>query len=88
MKVICPCCGKPGQQRLLELSEFECERAYAVMLAKHVTREQLLGKHRAAIDYIAPGLSDWLTDLPRREKRIAEEKADPFYAFRDLALTT
>ena len=57
---ICLCCGQsvltPGKPMTPE----RAERALAMFEALGLTREDLLGKHRAQIDYQSPGFAEWL----------------------------
>jgi hypothetical protein len=59
-KNVCLCCGKaifaPGKPMTPE----RAERALAMFEALGLTREDLLGKHRAQIDYQSPGFAEWL----------------------------
>jgi hypothetical protein len=56
----CLCCGQqlygPGKPMTPE----RCERALEMFTALGLTREDLLGKHRAQIDYQSPGFAEWL----------------------------
>jgi hypothetical protein len=58
---MCLCCG---QVILLQPSKpmtpERMERALQIFTALGLTREDLLGKHRAQLDYQAPGMAAWL----------------------------
>jgi hypothetical protein len=57
---ICPCCDRPAQRRAEPLTEKDCLLSYAKMLAKGWTSDRLLAERSEDLDYIAPGLTDWL----------------------------
>lgn len=56
----CLCCGQqlagPGKP----IAPERCERAWSWFEALGFTREDLLTKHRAQLDYQAPGFAEWL----------------------------
>jgi hypothetical protein len=56
----CPCCGKMTPGRSTPIPPADCARSYLVMLGKGVSRESMLGEHRATFDAIAPGLTAWV----------------------------
>ena len=61
---ICPCCERPSVPRPTPISAAECEKAFGWLYAKGWTRARLLAERRDDIDYLAPGLSDWLRAQP------------------------
>jgi hypothetical protein len=59
-KHVCLCCGQSVTQRGKPITPERCERALEMFTALGLTREDLLGKHRAQIDYQSPGFAEWL----------------------------
>ena len=55
----CLCCGQTVTQSK-SMTQEDCARALRMFEAMGVTRGDLLGKHRAKIDYQAPGFAAWL----------------------------
>jgi hypothetical protein len=56
----CLCCGhemtKPGDR----ITPKRAERALKIFTALGLTRDSLLGAHRAQLEYQAPGFIEWL----------------------------
>lgn len=61
---ICPCCDRPALPRPTPITESECLLSYAAMVHKGWTRERLLAEKSEDLDYISPGLTDWLRKFP------------------------
>jgi hypothetical protein len=60
-KDICLCCGQTVlARRDACLTPEKAERDLALFEALGYTRESLLTKHRAQIDYQLPGFAEWL----------------------------
>lgn len=58
--VICPCCDRPAKPRAEPITPAECVKALARMKRKGWTAARLLAERRADLDFIAPGLTDYL----------------------------
>jgi hypothetical protein len=56
----CLCCGQPVTQRGEPITPERAARALAIFTALGFTREALLTKHRAQLDYQSPGFAEWL----------------------------
>lgn len=57
----CPCCELPVlQPRATPISESECHIGFAIMRRRGWTTERLLTERGADLDYMAPGMTDWL----------------------------
>ena len=56
----CLCCGQPVTERGKPITPERALKAYAFFIALGFTREELLGKHRAQLDYQSPGFIEWL----------------------------
>jgi hypothetical protein len=57
----CLCCGQSIVQTPdKRMTPERCEKALAAFEALGLTRADLLGPHRAKIDYQAPGFAEWL----------------------------
>ena len=61
---ICPCCERPARRRVTAITDAEKLKSYGKMLTKGWTRDRLLAERAEDLDYIAPGLTDWLRLLP------------------------
>ena len=59
-KNVCLCCGQAVLKRGNPMTPERCARALEMFTALGLTREDLLGKHRAQIDYQSPGFAEWL----------------------------
>jgi hypothetical protein len=57
---VCLCCGQSVTQRGKPMTTDRAIRALRMFEALGLTREDLLGKHRAQIDYQSPGFAEWL----------------------------
>jgi hypothetical protein len=58
---LCLCCDQPIKQKKRCKNP---EAAWALLDAMGYTREDLLGKYLANIDFTQAGLSDWLREQP------------------------
>lgn len=57
----CPCCGLViRQRRPTRITDAEAARGFRLMQWRGHTRESLLRDHSEALDYGAPGMTDWL----------------------------
>lgn len=56
----CLCCGQPVKQPGKPITPERAEKSLKVFLARGLTREELLTKHRAQLDYQAPGFIEWM----------------------------
>jgi hypothetical protein len=56
----CPCCDKPAIRRIEPITDAEAERGWSIMARRGWTVTQLLNERSSDLDYIAPGLTDWL----------------------------
>jgi hypothetical protein len=59
-KHTCLCCGQAVLQQGKPITPERAERALQMFEALGYTREALLTKHRAQIDYQSPGFAEWL----------------------------
>jgi hypothetical protein len=59
-KNVCLCCGQPVLKQGNPITPERAARALLIFNALGLTRADLLGKHREAIDYQSPGFSAWL----------------------------
>ena len=56
----CLCCGQPVLKRGNPITHERAVRALHIFEALGFTREALLSKHRAQLDYQSPGFAEWL----------------------------
>jgi hypothetical protein len=56
----CLCCGQAVAKRGDSITPERAEKALRVFTALGLTFEELLGKHRAQLEYQSPGFVDWL----------------------------
>jgi hypothetical protein len=57
---ICLCCMQLTSQRVNRVTPEEAAKRYELLEAIGYTRESLLNKHRAQLDYQMPGMAQWL----------------------------
>jgi hypothetical protein len=63
---LCLCCGQRVEERGKPVTPERAIRAVAALEALGFTKDALLTKHRAQIDYQSPGLAEWLIAEARR----------------------
>ncbi len=56
----CLCCGQPVMERGNPVTPERTERALAIFEALDLSPDDLLTRHRAQLDYQAPGFVEWL----------------------------
>jgi hypothetical protein len=54
------CCGQPVTQRGKPITPERALKALNLFLALGLSREDLLTKHRAQLEYQSPGFIEWL----------------------------
>lgn len=59
-KHTCLCCGQAVFERGNPITPERAARSLQIFEALGFTREDLLAKHRAQLDYQAPGFAEWL----------------------------
>lgn len=57
---MCPCCEQPAQRRTTPITEDEAMRGFVLMAQRGWTAERLLAERADDIEFIAPGMNDWL----------------------------
>jgi hypothetical protein len=57
---LCLCCGQRVEEQGKPITPERAERAFNILAALGFTRDALLTKHRAQIDYQSPGLAEYL----------------------------
>ena len=60
----CLCCGLTIKERRPPVTPERAEKALRIFTALGLSREELLGKHRAQLDYQSPGFVEWLEARP------------------------
>lgn len=60
----CLCCGQPVTERGKPITPERAERSLRIFRALGLTRDELIGKHRAQLDYQSPGFVEWLERSP------------------------
>jgi hypothetical protein len=71
----CLCCGQPVLKRGNPITPERAERALAIFTGLGFSRDDLLGKHRAQLDYQSPGFAEWLEARPEEADREAVSDA-------------
>lgn len=56
----CLCCGQLVKARGQPTTPERAEKSLKIFTALGLTRDELLTKHRAQLDYQSPGFIDWL----------------------------
>ena len=56
----CLCCGQAVTERRPPITPERAEKALGIFLALGLSRDELLTKHRAQLDYQSPGFVEWL----------------------------
>ena len=56
----CLCCGQRVKERRPPITPERAEKALRIFLALGLSRDELLGKHRAQLEYQSPGFAEWL----------------------------
>ena len=56
----CLCCGQPVKEPGQPITPERAAKVYRFFLALGLTRDELLTKHRAQLDYQSPGFVEWL----------------------------
>ena len=57
---ICLCCGQIAPLRMNRVTPEEAVARFELLEALGFTRESLLTKHRAQLEWQLPGLAEWL----------------------------
>jgi hypothetical protein len=56
----CPCCELPAKQRSTPITDAQAALGFQKMAERGWTAERLLAERLDDIDFIAPGMADWL----------------------------
>jgi hypothetical protein len=56
----CLCCGQLIKERRPPITPERAEKSLKIFTALGLTRDELLGKHRAQLEYQSPGFVAWL----------------------------
>jgi hypothetical protein len=59
----CLCCGQAVTKRGERMTPERAVRAYAFLAGLGYEKADLLGKHRAQLEYQSPGLVEWIEGL-------------------------
>jgi hypothetical protein len=59
-RVQCPCCGLMSMPRLTPITVAEAEEGLRRCVARGWTADRLLAERAADLDYLTPGMTDWL----------------------------
>jgi hypothetical protein len=56
----CLCCGQSITERRPPITPERAEKSLKIFTALGLSRDELLGKHRAQLEYQSPGFVAWL----------------------------
>ena len=60
----CLCCGQAVTERRPPITPERALKSLRIFTALGLSREELLGKHRAQLQYQSPGFVEWLEEQP------------------------
>ena len=67
----CLCCGQAVTERRPPITPERADIAYAIFQLRGLTRDELLGKHRAQLEYQSPGMVEWLEGRGGSSRKIS-----------------